>query len=213
MKICMPLVWFLITMSCELLIGQESEKIKLLTVETKVILSPKSRSAVFHLKVYNNTNERLRLLAFYDTWKNYVHEVDSLPNYVMPGFNLEIFDTEKQRYFPTPYSIFTEQMYSEIINAESVDSLKALIKSRYGDVENWKLEERMRILANEKWLSPGDSLETKLNLSFQGFIFDKGQYELFIYYVINNKLYEYVDRKKEDFWGWVRSNKVSLIVE
>lgn len=213
MKICILLVWILIAISCEPLIGQESGKLKLLTDETKVILNSKSRSAVFHLKVVNKTNERLRLLCFYDECKNYVHEVDSLPNYVMPGFNLEIFDAKKEKYFPTPYSVFTEQMYSETINAESVDSLKALIKSRYGDVENWKLEERMRILLNEKWLSPGDSLETKLNLSFQGFIFDKGQYELFIYYVINDKLYEYVDRKKEDFWGWVRSNKVSLIVE
>jgi hypothetical protein len=179
----------------------------------KSVTTNTNKLITLHLKAVNLTNKNLRLFCFYDGWKNFVHEVDSLPKYVMPGFNLEIFNSKDEKDFPVPYSIVTEEMFSETINAESVDSLVASIKRKYGDVENWESEEKKRILASEKVLPPKGSVETVLNISFQGFLFEKGKYELVIYYVINDMLYDYVERGKGIFMGWVKSNKVQLNVE
>jgi hypothetical protein len=192
--------------------GQESTQLRLTVVE-KSVTTNTNKLITLHLKAVNLTNKNLRLFCFYDEWKDFVDEADSLPKYVMPGFSLEIFNSKGEKDFPVPYSIVTKEMFLETINAESVDSLVASIKRKYGDVENWESEEKKRILASEKVLPPKASIETVLNISFQGFLLEKGKYELVIYYVINDMLYDYVEKREDIFMGWTKSNKIQLIVE
>jgi hypothetical protein len=192
---------------------KESKQLKLKVREQSTTLSSRQKSLMVHLQVINVTNRGLRLLGFYDEIKDFIYEPDSLWTYGIPGISLEMFNDKGAKYFPDAYSVFTKEMYDEIMNVESVDSLIVSTKKQYGDFENWEVEEKKRILANEKWLQPGESIEIILNISFQGFFLNKGKYDLVIYYLVNEKIYKYVNKKKDDFLGWVKSNKVQLLVE
>lgn len=202
-------------LSCGYLMAQESKKLKLIVLNTKTSISKNKQSSKLHLKIFNRSNEKLKLHCFYNEWSD-LCPVDWLPDYAHPGLNIGIFDKKGKMHRRQIHIVDSETDLLEIWNAGliSIDSAQAILDKRYGDeVKNWEVEERKKIIANEITLLPGDSVETNLDIEFYDYSLKKGEYEIVIYYVINKKIFEYVRDSKELFVGYVRSNKVPLIVK
>jgi hypothetical protein len=157
-----------------------------------------------NLKALNTSKKKLRLFCFYDEVKNFIVDEDFF--YEMPGFNLALFDRFRNRIMPELLLINT--------HGTENDSSRNQIMSQGEQplsIEAWEYQERERILSNEITLSSGDSVEIVLTVDFGSIIMDNGVYELQVYYIINDKIFEYVDRHQAIFTGVVRSNKVRLV--
>jgi hypothetical protein len=211
----------ILTLFCMLLLdnsyimGQESKKLELMLLNTKASINKNERSIKFFLKLFNRSNEKLKLYRFYNEWSD-LCPVDWLPDYAHSGLNVGIFDKKGKMLRRQIQIVDSEADMLEIWNAGliSIDSAQAILNKRYGDeVKNWEAEERKKIVASEISLLPGDSVETNLDVEFSDYSLKKGEYEIVIYYVINKKIFEYIRESKELFVGYVKSNKIPLIVK
>lgn len=211
----------ILTLFCTLLLdnsyimGQESKKLELMLLNTKASINKNERSIKFFLKLFNRSNEKLKLYCFYNEWSD-LCPVDWLPDYAHSGLNVGFFDKNGKMLRRQIQIVDSEADMLEIWNAGliSIDSAQAILNKRYGDeVKNWEAEERKKIVASEISLLPGDSVETNLDVEFSDYSLKKGEYEIVIYYVINKKIFEYVRESKELFVGYVKSNKIPLIVK
>lgn len=214
-RIFMLSLLYIFCLNCGYLVAQESKKLELIVLNTKIDISKNEQSCKLHLKIFNRSNEKLKLHCFYNEWSD-LCPVDWLPDYAHVGLNIGIFDKKGKMYRRQIHIVDSEADLLEIWNAGSIsnDSVQAILDKRYGDeVKNWEIEERKKIVASAATFLPGDSVETNLDIEFYDYSLKKGKYEIVIYYVINKKIFAYILDRKEIFVGYVRSNKVPLTVK
>ncbi|MGI0016025.1 MAG: hypothetical protein ACREBU_21600, partial [Nitrososphaera sp.] len=165
------------------------------------------------IELTNRNVGELKFYCFYNEVNDYINDGFSYQN-VFPGFCIEILNLKGKQVLPKIFFAYSYYQDDDFWNATSPDSALTLIKRRYGDYENWEAVKKRKISGSEVSLLPNQSIKTNLIFSVKEYFLKRGEvYQLKVYYVLNDRIFEFVERKKDVFNGFAKSNSVMLIVK
>lgn len=190
----------------------EPPKLELKILTKQLNLDAKRQSLNLQLRIFNRSNEKVKLYLS-NKW-NDLCPVDWIPEHADPGFNIGIFDNKDKQIHQKIFIFDTEEGLQKIWSTilDSGDSASAVLEKHFTGAD-LAIAPQKPTLDSIKTLSPGDSITAELEIDFFDYFLKKGEYELIIYYVVNEKVVEHVHDPKGLFKGYVRSNKVQLIVK
>jgi hypothetical protein len=205
----------LLVQALECLLAQKSKQqnqLRLRILEDTLVVKSGRDSVKFSIELFNQNGGELKFYCFYNEVNDYIDGRFSY-QHVFPGFCIEILGLNGKQVLPKIFFVYSYDEADDFGNATSPDSALELIKRRYGDYENREVAKKRKILDSEVSLLPNQSIKTNLAFSIKEYFLKKGEvYQLKMYYVLNDRIFEFVEKKEGIFDGFVKSNSVILIV-
>jgi len=207
------LLWIIYMIYGNTVEAQESNEFTLSVLEREIAIADQKRSIALHVKIINQSDRKYKLFSFHNQWDALIN-TDYIPGFVYPGFNVAIFDDDGKIFFPPQGIANSADAYINTFLTKGADSALVAAKKLAAKLERLILENEQRIRDSAQWMSPGGSLETVLEIDLYNHgLIKKGKYYLEVYYVINKKIFKYTEKGDDLFIGYLKSNRIQLIVQ